>query len=70
MGSGASVLQGSPIGVEVRGGIFGYGINFPPDHWVWHEGRSTASCSTTVPEGAEEAEEEEARDRTREREWL
>ncbi len=60
MGAGASVLQGSPIGVEVRS-PFGASITFPPDHWVWAPRTpSAASLSTEVESGIEEAPSEES----------
>ena len=36
MGTGASVLRDNPIGCSFKGGLFGYVIDLPPDHWVWH----------------------------------
>ncbi len=33
MGAGASVLQGSLVGVEVRGGEYGYIVTFPPGYF-------------------------------------
>lgn len=49
MGSGETVLRGSPIHVEQLSPA-GYILTFPPDHWVWALAElSIASMSTQTP---------------------
>ena len=57
MGSGASVLGGDPIGVECYSPA-GYTFDFPPDHPIWREGHSSASCSTGLPSDTLSSEED------------
>ena len=60
MGSGASVLQDTPINRSFRGGLYGYTVDFPPGHWVWDPVTpSSASASTATPPTEEEVLEEE-----------
>ncbi len=47
MGAGASVVNGSPIGVEVQGGPFGYTVDFG----LYEQ--ASSETSTQAPESAE-----------------
>ena len=52
MGAGAAVLRGDPMGVATNS-AFGITFTFPPEHWVWREGHSSASWRTAAPSDSE-----------------
>ena len=53
MGAGAGVLAGNPLGREFRSDL-GYVVDFPQNHWVWHNSSSSGTMSTTVPSDDED----------------